>query len=654
MKVIFLKVVIGSNMSQAFDSIIGGKDEYIYNTQEDYDKERILDVFRDCASGLIDIVVIGHKHQSVERIWVGKCKQHPDHIFKPVIRIDKLLDDQETIYQLEKLYEFSERTRFQDLLSQPKRGNERFIYIKNLPQQSFYKIVYDLPSFKHVITDPYDPSVITAKDEIEDMLDPLSQKNSDINRPLAIRSDPFRSHAQRDRDRIIHAKAFRRLVDKAQIYTSSKGDHFRTRMTHTLEVNQIARNIARALKLNEDLTEAIALGHDIGHTPFGHEGERELHLIMSGETKLCETHQPENYGGFKHNFQGVRVVNYLEEKYRGHEGLNLSYQVIEGILKHTRIHKCEEKDRICPGCHNKCYDIDEFLIVGDPRHLSIECDFPTSLEGQIVHWADEIAQRGHDLDDGMKSKVITADDLDEVLAELKKLKAIDNCGDKLLLIQLEDILNEYRQNSSLKGTVRFLIDKEDMLRAEVVSRVIGIFTQRLIKQAERNIQVYKDTENNPTINKKLVWFDEEDCACIKKFEGIITSKVINSFEVNCFDCKASFIVRKLVEGFYQNPRQLPDTVLIRIRREIEFILGTSVDIRKGKKDDVVKEIEIFKGLKSGYDWNKNGYNNPDEVWKNACGDFLKRKVFMRSIVDFVAGMTDHFAGDYYKKMFIPE
>jgi len=144
-----------------------------------------------------------------------------------------------------------------------------------------------------------------------------------------------RSEFSRDRDRILFSRAFRRLEHKAQIYSHERGDHFRTRLTHTLEVLQIARNISRYLGLNEDLTEAITLGHDIGHTPFGHEGERVLDQILSGKSGYKELHHKINYTGFKHNFNSLKVLDKIENKYDKESGLNLTWQVLEGILKPT-------------------------------------------------------------------------------------------------------------------------------------------------------------------------------------------------------------------------------------------------------------------------------------------------------------------------------
>lgn len=170
----------------------------------------------------------------------------------------------------------------------------------------------------------------------------------------------IRTDFQRDRDRITHSKAFRRLKHKTQVFIAPEGDHYRTRLTHTLEVSQISRTIAKALRLNEDLTEAISLGHDLGHTPFGHTGEKVLNKIHTG--------------GFKHNEQSLRVVDFLEQR-NGRNGLNLTYEVRHGILSHT----------------------------GENE--------PETLEGQIVRIADRIAYINHDIDDSIRAKIITENDL---------------------------------------------------------------------------------------------------------------------------------------------------------------------------------------------------------------------------------------------------
>jgi dGTPase len=196
-------------------------------------------------------------------------------------------------------------------------------------------------------------------------------------------SSPTRSEYQRDRDRIIHSTAFRRLQHKTQVFLHHEGQHFRTRLTHTLEVSQMARSIARALRLNEDLAEAVALAHDLGHTPFGHAGERVLQEKMAA------------WGGFDHNVQAMRVVTRLENRYAEHDGLNLTWEALEGILKHNG-----------PFRGSGLADI--------PVPMDLRPDSYASLEAQAAAIADDVAYNAHDIDDALRAKLIRLDDLRDV------------------------------------------------------------------------------------------------------------------------------------------------------------------------------------------------------------------------------------------------
>jgi dGTPase len=191
----------------------------------------------------------------------------------------------------------------------------------------------------------------------------------------------LRNDFQRDRDRVIHSTAFRRLEYKTQVFVNHEGDLFRTRLTHSLEVAQIARSIARTLNLHEDLAEAIALAHDLGHTPFGHAGQDALNRCMK------------EYGGFEHNLQSLRVVDLLEQRYAEFDGLNLTFETREGILKHCSIKNAE--------------------MLGDVGRRFID-KTETTLEGQIANYADEIAYNNHDIDDGIRSGLLILDQLMEV------------------------------------------------------------------------------------------------------------------------------------------------------------------------------------------------------------------------------------------------
>ncbi len=197
---------------------------------------------------------------------------------------------------------------------------------------------------------------------------------------------PTRNDFQRDRDRIVHSTAFRRLVYKTQVFLNHEGDLFRTRLTHSLEVAQLGRSIARALGLNEDLVEAVALAHDLGHTPFGHAGQDTLNECMQA------------YGGFEHNLQSLRVVDHLEERYPEFDGLNLSFETREGILKH-----CAQRNAL----------LLEAQEPGGVAHRFLKGTQP-SLEAQLCNLADAIAYNAHDIDDGVRSGLLTLSQMDDV------------------------------------------------------------------------------------------------------------------------------------------------------------------------------------------------------------------------------------------------
>ena len=203
---------------------------------------------------------------------------------------------------------------------------------------------------------------------------------------------PGRTEFQRDRDRVIHSSAFRRLVYKTQVFLNHEGDLFRTRLTHSLEVAQLGRSIARSLRLNEDLVEAVALAHDLGHTPFGHAGQDALHACMA------------EFGGFEHNLQSLRVVDHLEERYPDFDGLNLSFEAREGVLKHCSVRNAQRLEDAEPAYADGQGGIGRrFLDRLQP-----------SLEAQLCNLADEVAYNAHDIDDGVRSGLIRIEQLEQV------------------------------------------------------------------------------------------------------------------------------------------------------------------------------------------------------------------------------------------------
>jgi dGTPase len=234
--------------------------------------------------------------------------------------------------------------------------------------------------------------------------DPTQSRGRRFPEPEA----PTRTAFQRDRDRVIHSTAFRRLVYKTQVFLNHEGDLFRTRLTHSLEVAQLGRSIARSLQLNEDLVEAVALAHDLGHTPFGHAGQDALHTCLKRLSTAEGRGEPEAWG-FEHNLQSLRVVDELEERYPAFDGLNLSFETREGILKH-----CSRANAQRLEAQEPCGVAQRFLQGGSP-----------SLEAQLCNLADEIAYNAHDIDDGVRSGLLTMEQLGEVpLFEHYRLHAL--------------------------------------------------------------------------------------------------------------------------------------------------------------------------------------------------------------------------------------
>ena len=313
----------------------------------------------------------------------------------------------------------------------------------------------------------------------------------------------YRPNYQRDRDRIVHSAAFRRLEYKTQVFVNHEGDYYRTRLTHTIEVSQIARTIASALRLNVDLTEAIALAHDLGHTAFGHSGEEALNELMSKN------------GGFNHNLQSLRVVDYLEERYPDFPGLNLTWEVREGIVKHSTAFDITAK-------------IKEFSRTGAP-----------TLETQVVDIADEIAYDSHDLDDGLTSGLIKESDL----AGLALWQDIN-----------KGICNKYPNISTQKK--RYL----------VIRSLINLQVTDLIRETEKNISFlklksYKDAKK---IDKKIVTFSANMLKLRKPLRSFLMEKLYHHYRVMRMSIKAKRFIQELFKVYVENPRQLPDEVQGRI------------------------------------------------------------------------------------------
>ena len=343
-------------------------------------------------------------------------------------------------------------------------------------------------------------------------LAPYAMKSSETRgRRYPEPKHPYRTEFQRDRDRIVHSTAFRRLEYKTQVFVNHEGDHYRTRLTHTLEVAIIARSIARSLRLNEDLTEAIALAHDLGHTPFGHSGEEALNELLKDK------------GGFEHNRQCIRVVDFLEQHYPEFTGLNLTFEVREGILKHHSDYDNPQLDW-------------ELGLGGNP-----------SLECQIVNLADEIAYNCHDVDDGLASGVLSEAQLSGIELWQEHFKYI---------------------------TGQFPEADEQLRRHTMVRRLINHLVTDLTEQAEKNIE--SDTPKSPEDVRKgkrhLIAFSETISRQSVQLKLFLYQNMYKHYRMVRMSEKAKRIISELFKAYMANIDILPDHIKSRMDNELRHVV----------------------------------------------------------------------------------
>jgi dGTPase len=342
----------------------------------------------------------------------------------------------------------------------------------------------------------------------------------------------YRTAFQRDRDRVLHSRAFRRLKHKTQVYVPFTGDHPRTRLTHTLEVAQIGRTMARALGLNEDLVEAIGLGHDLGHTAFGHSGEKTLARVLAGEEPGCPLPAEllSDLGTFKHNYQSLRVVDLLEQRY-DQPGLNLTDQVREGILKHTT------------------------WKIGFPFPLpstdGLRLGLPCHLEGQVVALADEIAQQTHDLEDGLQADAVSLDEVERLAAAQA---VIAHAGDSY-----RSERRRWRRAALLqRGLIHMFVTDAVQTSARTLTRLAS----RHGVEDRPGWQAIADEIPAAaiTLSRKVMPLFVDLKAFIYRF-------IINHQEVNRQDHRARLVVAGLFRAYYDNPLLLPTYALLRYHEE---------------------------------------------------------------------------------------
>jgi dGTPase len=335
--------------------------------------------------------------------------------------------------------------------------------------------------------------------------------HSDNSRGRVYQDDgsEYRNEYQRDRDRIIHSSAFRRLEYKTQVFVNHEGDMFRTRLTHSIEVAQIGRTIARALNVNEDLTEAICLAHDLGHTPFGHAGQDALNACM------------QEYGGFEHNLQSLRIVDLLEQRYAIFPGLNLTFETREGILKH-----CSK---------NNAKTLGE---IGE-RFLNNE---KPGLEAQIANIADEIAYNNHDIDDGLR-------------AGLLDIETLRNC--EIVDIHYDSVKNKWQDL------------QHSQLRHEIIRRMINTVVSDLIQTSESLIESVKPNNIDEVrkCGKSLIRMSEKTESMHKLLKKFLRENLYRHERVNNMAENAKKTVSYLFNAYMNKPELLTDDVKKAINSE---------------------------------------------------------------------------------------
>lgn len=458
----------------------------------------------------------------------------------------------------------------------------------------------------------------------------------------------YRNEFMRDRDRILYSKSFRRLSGKTQVYLSGVDDHKRTRLTHTLEVSQIARSISSALNLDPDLTEAIALGHDLGHTPYGHVGERTLHEIMTphfhhelGESCPLNITNNENsnnqkqgitdkysvFLGFKHNLQSLKNAMELEKNY-GNFGLDLTNFTLFGLQFHSR--KIYKEGNVIN--HDKLTYYDQFVQSG----CMLDDGEPAwSFEAFVVAEADEIAQRHHDVEDAIRGNLVSKDEITKMI--LNKFK------DYLKPKEKKELKSAYKQDEEtfIALISRILVNMfvTNLVQASVVNINLLIYNEQINRSSfvefVKNHSPYEDIVRN-IISYSSEFKKNDFLKTAKEFQEIITDRVLSSFDIQKSDAKGKYIIKKLFQAFYCNPQQLPNHCVV------EYLLKTYPN--EYEKEKILSDIE-----KNGIGKIRSSFfqliNKKEEYTEE------KKLILMRVICDYLSGMTDSYANKTYEELY---
>ena len=353
------------------------------------------------------------------------------------------------------------------------------------------------PHEKAPLSNPIPPRASFAEDPTRSLGRQHPEAESRTRTPFA-----------RDRDRIIHCTAFRRLKEKTQVFVAHEGDHYRTRLTHSLEVSQIARSLAHALRLDGELAETVALAHDLGHPPFGHAGEDELQAQM------------ESWGGFDHNVQTFRVVTRLETRYPAFDGLNLSWETVEGVVKHN-------------GPVSHMLDRPSWLAIADyAKDWDLRLDSFASLEAQAAAIADDIAYNNHDVDDGVQAGLFTLADLADVP-------------------MIGPILHQTRRDWPALN--------ERMIRLEAVRRMIGAMVEDVLAETERRLSEdsIRSVEDVRTARRTLVQFSDPMMADLGVLRRFLFERMYRHYRVNRTRSQARRILAEMFQLFMAEPEVMP-------------------------------------------------------------------------------------------------
>lgn len=363
----------------------------------------------------------------------------------------------------------------------------------------------------------------------------------------------YRTEFQRDRDRIVHSRAFRRLRQKTQVFVTFDNDHFRNRLTHSIEVAQLSRTVARALSLNEDLVEAIALGHDVGHPAFGHSGESALNEILQGRAPELGVAGTVDAGGFKHNYQTLRVVDVLEKQYE-HPGLNLTDAVREGMLKHTSSRSDIRYPDLEP----------EGLHLGKPAHF----------EGQLVNLADDVAQQVHDLDDGLRNGDVSLRDVEKLQAAKEIIRRLGARYD-----DAED--DALRRAMIMRGLTHLM-----------VTSMVRESSERLHRwTAAHGVRTHADfLRSRDAIENDTISLTQRGRDLYNEVRAFVYRRIIVASDASLCDDRARRFVKELFKAFHDNPRIMDDGALQRYARVAGIDMLRNVPLER-LKDEIASNYQ---------------------------------------------------------------